>query len=88
MTNKLSNYRYAWCTKYGTKLIQKKKTSITTTEKQQDSCNKNSIKHKIKLHWVLHNLWILPDIEENKPSIAYSNAYFLNNNYKKLGKLN
>jgi len=46
------------------------------------------MKQKTNLHWVLQNLWILQDIEENKPSIAYSNAYFLNNNYKKLGKLN
>ena len=40
--------------------------------------------HNTNLHWVLHNLWILPDIEENKPSIAYSIACFLYNNYKKI----
>ena len=41
--------------------------------------------HKTNLHWVLHNLGILPDIEENKPSIAYSNVCFLPNNYTNYG---
>ena len=41
--------------------------------------------HNTNLHWVLDNLWIFPDIEENKPSIAYSNACFLPNNYTNYG---
>jgi len=34
----------------------------------------------------MEKLGILPDIEENKPSIAYSNACFLPSNYTIYGK--
>ena len=56
------------------------KIAITATERVT-FVQQNLMNHNTNLHWDLHNLWILPDIEENKPSIAYSNACFFPHNY-------